>query len=156
VPNEARATLDIRFLNQRAYTKVHDDLTALAAEHEIFLSTRTLIKSIELDVGLPVIQEWIRIVSEQRGSDASNGYALSFGASDARFFAAKGIPAIVTRPDGGGMHGEYEWIEETSLYQFYDCLRTYLTVMAGGLDGTAATGYTKPKLPETVAVERSA
>jgi succinyl-diaminopimelate desuccinylase len=131
VPAAAYATLDIRFLNNRAYNDISLRLEQLAEEHGIGLVTDLLIEPTELDVTLPIVQTWDQVVREIRGDNAPDGYALSFGASDARFFAAKGIPTIVTRPDGGGMHSEQEWISEPSLYDFYRCIRRYIDLVGG-------------------------
>lgn len=156
VPAEATASLDIRYLNHEAFSDIQGRLMKLAEHYGVDVSTRTIIRPIELDVSLDPVQEWIRTVSEVRGEEAANGYALSFGASDARFFAEKGIPTIVTRPDGGGMHGDSEWIDEAGLYQFYECIQKYTMSMTSiDLDGTVTTEYTRPKLPETVAAETS-
>ncbi|HLC99898.1 MAG TPA: M20/M25/M40 family metallo-hydrolase [Patescibacteria group bacterium] len=46
--------------------------------------------------------------------------------TDARFFAQKNIPVIVTRPKGGGAHGPDEWIDIKSLEKFERVLKTFL------------------------------
>ncbi|HEX8226581.1 MAG TPA: M20/M25/M40 family metallo-hydrolase [Candidatus Saccharimonadales bacterium] len=137
VPDSATATFDIRFLTMEDYTQTEKRLRALADEHDVRLIDVSRAAPVELDVMLPLVKEWERIVAEVRGSDAPDGYALSFGASDARYFADVGIPTILTRPEGGGLHGSDEWIDEGGLYQFSDCIRRYIQAVTA-LDATLA------------------
>lgn len=48
------------------------------------------------------------------------------GASDARFFTSKNIPALVSAPDGGGNHSQNEWVSIKALEDFYKMLRIFL------------------------------
>ena len=125
IPDEACATFDIRFMYENDGIKIRDRFTKLAKSLDIKLTTVTDIIPINLDLTLPAVAEWGRTVSMVRGV-TTDGYALSFGASDARYFAAKNIPAIVTRPDGGGHHSADEWIDEASFYDFYECIKQYV------------------------------
>lgn len=44
---------------------------------------------------------------------------------DGRFFSSKGIPVIITRPDGGNLHKDNEWIYLSSMSKFVDILLKY-------------------------------
>jgi len=63
----------------------------------------------------------------------ATGTGISFikahGSSDARFFAERGIPVIMFRPDGGGAHGDDEWLSLESFDAFYGLLRGYVQVL---------------------------
>ena len=48
------------------------------------------------------------------------------GASDARFFSAQGIPAIISRPVVGNVHRVDEWIDIDSMLQYYRILHTFI------------------------------
>lgn len=124
VPDFASAMLDIRFLGDRA-----DELLAkfqsIAQNKDVAITTLVNIAPVQLDLELPALKTWERIVSEVRGKEHA-GYMTSFAASDARFFAAKGIQSIVTYPEGAGHHSDHEWISEESLYQFYDCTLAFV------------------------------
>lgn len=130
VPDEACATFDIRFMQTADGAMIRQRFRSLAESTGIELFDVTDIPPIELDLTLPAVAEWERTVSSVRGN-ASDGYALSFGASDARYFAGKNIPSIVTRPDGGGHHSADEWIDETGMYDFYECIKQYVSGMTG-------------------------
>ncbi len=49
---------------------------------------------------------------------------------DARFFAERGIPVVVTRPSGGGAHGSEEWISLSGLELYKKILTHYLKLVA--------------------------
>jgi succinyl-diaminopimelate desuccinylase len=58
-------------------------------------------------------------------------FTVDHGASDARFFSELGIPAMLSQPTGGDMHGPQEWVSIASLGMYYDVLRTFLDQHAG-------------------------
>ncbi len=47
-------------------------------------------------------------------------------ASDGRFLSSIGVPTIITRPSGGGIHGENEWVSIKSLALFSEILTDFL------------------------------
>ena len=49
------------------------------------------------------------------------------GASDARFFSAQGVPAIISRPVVGNVHRVDEWIDIDSMLQYYRILHTFIS-----------------------------
>lgn len=130
VPDKASAVFDIRYMDQRHGQAIRDKVAAVASANGVRLTTLSDIEPIVLDVTLPAVERWEATVAAVRGTPADD-YALSFGASDARYFAAQGIPCIVTRPDGGGHHSDHEWIDEAGLYDFYQVIRQYVTAPAG-------------------------
>ena len=48
------------------------------------------------------------------------------GATDARFFAAAGIPAFLYGPIGGGLHAKDEWVSHSSLCDQYSIMQNVL------------------------------
>ncbi len=55
---------------------------------------------------------------------------LSHGASDSRYMVAKGVPCIMTRPPGGGAHGDDEWVSAKGVEQLYKAVRDFTTQVA--------------------------
>lgn len=53
-------------------------------------------------------------------------YTSEYGASDARFFSAVGIPAIVSKPKGGDIHTDREWIDIVSVKQYTKVLTKFM------------------------------
>ncbi len=51
------------------------------------------------------------------------------GASDARHFTARGIPAFLNGPVGGDLHGSQEWVSIPSLLQHLEINRRWLALL---------------------------
>jgi succinyl-diaminopimelate desuccinylase len=47
-------------------------------------------------------------------------------ATDARYYSARGIPAICYGPIGRGLHSDDEWVDVPSLVQLYEVLRAFV------------------------------
>ena len=133
VPDSASASLDIRFLGKGVKEALEDMFTTLATAHDVEITTAMYARPVELDLTLSALQVWEDIIEKVRG-EPNGDYALSFGASDARFFAEHNIPSIVTYPTGTGGHSDHEWIGEQDLYQFYECSLEYVKKLTGTLD----------------------
>ena len=56
---------------------------------------------------------------------------ISNGASDARFFAAHGIPAVLARPQGGNQHGPGEWVDVADLELYYAVMHRFVREWVG-------------------------
>lgn len=48
-------------------------------------------------------------------------------ATDARYYSARGVPAVCIGPVGAGLHSDEEWVDIESLAQLYDVLRRFVT-----------------------------
>jgi succinyl-diaminopimelate desuccinylase len=127
IPAIAQANLDVRFPHPHTTREmlafVHDTLgprieveTIIEAEPAEF-SPDLLFQVITAEFsGTPVILE------------------KSHGGSDARFIAAQGIPAIISRPLVGNLHAVDEWIDIKSMETFYRIYERYVARKLG-LDG---------------------
>lgn len=76
------------------------------------------------DPNIPEIRLWKKITRERYGIRIRN--VVSHGASDARFFSARGIPVLLTAPKGGGHHGANEWIDLTDFKRYYRVLKEWI------------------------------
>jgi succinyl-diaminopimelate desuccinylase len=155
VPDAASAMLDIRYSSEAGRDKLSKRLLELADKHHVVLaSDPNHAQLFNIDVRQPCFELWENIVQTHRGRRGGD-YAISFGASDARYFASKGIPVIVTRPSGGGLHADNEWINRAELIEFYECIKDFtqqftLKPSEQTLDDQLLNGYNDSQLPETV------
>lgn len=129
IPAKAVASFDIRFLDESERNTIEKKVIKLANKHGMYLEKQRHAAAIKLDPTIPAIKQWEDTVARMRGKKPA-GYGLSYGSSDARYFADRGIPTIVTRPKGGGHHGDDEWIDESELYEFAECLRAFVEFYA--------------------------
>jgi succinyl-diaminopimelate desuccinylase len=74
------------------------------------------------------MQRFAAITEEITGHGIT--HAIAHGSSDARFFAALGIPTVNVSPNGSGYHIPREWIELEDLAHFYEITRRFVLAEA--------------------------
>ena len=125
VPSEASVILDIRFEPadkvDALKTKVADSLKDLGVSIE---EADVVGDSYATDINHESVKRFIEIHKDVTG--VALGTMRAPGSSDARFITPKGIPVIMTRPDGGGLHGDDEWLSLSSLEEYYQILKQYV------------------------------
>ncbi|MCP5550350.1 MAG: M20/M25/M40 family metallo-hydrolase [Akkermansiaceae bacterium] len=72
---------------------------------------------------------FIEITGEVAGEEAR--VVRACGGSDARFFCARGIPVMLSRPLVGNLHGRDEWIEIESMLAYFEICRRYTRARLG-------------------------
>ena len=82
----------------------------------------------------PLVHTFIACQSEVLGQPAE--FVDSLGASDARYFAERGIPTIVEYPYGGNAHSDGEWLSRQSFFTFYDLITLYVERAARNASNT--------------------
>lgn len=128
LPNVAEATLDIRLLEETGYRAIKDRLDMLAHKHRAIIEEALWVPPIVHNHQHELVKPFAESIQEVTGVQAKE--FVSFGASDARYFLARGIPCIVTSPPGGGRHSEEEWIDKRGLAQFPNVIKRYLEKVA--------------------------
>lgn len=124
VPDYAEAIVDVRYTEDmgRSIDEVFAKLKQVVPEVEVEL----IVNGEMLDV--PENNKYLRrlkkVASEVVGHDVPFGY--NHGASDAKWFTVKGIPAVVSGIVGGGHHAPDEYVETESLVQYYNIVRTFI------------------------------
>lgn len=125
VAEKAMAILDIRFVPDESEEKIIERIKGRANNFsDIEIETVFTGSVLNVDSDNPFIRSFRDIASEVRGKDMKE--ALTHGSSDARFFSENNIPVIVIRPEGGGHHGDEEWISSKDLNDFYETLRMFV------------------------------
>ncbi|HEX5744455.1 MAG TPA: M20/M25/M40 family metallo-hydrolase [Candidatus Saccharimonadales bacterium] len=124
VADKAEATLDLRFVDDDSYERTLKKIKKLAELHRVSVTTYRLIKVSRTDAGHPLVLPYLRIAEKVRGEPL--GHVRSLGISDAHFFADKGIPVILSRPNGGCAHGDDEWIDKKDLDEYYRVVKAYV------------------------------
>lgn len=120
IPAEAVMKLDFRY---------GDDvrLAGLKAVVEPILAKYPVEYKQTLDAALnhtdgdnPYLLSWMDTVESSTGKRPATYKAN--GGSDGRFFAAAGMPVIMTKPLSSGAHGDDEWIDLEDLKRFQTCI----------------------------------
>ena len=118
VPEFARAGVDVRFTPPwTVATMLREVQSCLSPGAELSLPNVTESTRMAVDADYRTISEQVlgRPLQEMRTP----------GASDARFFSARGIPAIISRPVVGNVHRVDEWIDIDSMLQYYRILHAF-------------------------------
>lgn len=124
VADRAEATLDMRFIDDGSYSRLYKKMEAIAKRHDVSLETIRHMKVSSTDVDHALVVPFARIAERVRGRPLER--VRSLGTSDGRFFTEKNIPVILVRPDGGGSHGDDEWIDKKDLEKYYQVVKTYV------------------------------
>jgi acetylornithine deacetylase/succinyl-diaminopimelate desuccinylase-like protein len=128
IPEDARATIDIRFMTIDDYESTRQQILSIAQAHDCTVDTLVFIEPIQHQLDHPLMRQYITVAEAVQGKPLTS--TLSFGAADGRHFVARGTPAITIRPFGGGQHSSEEWISEQSLETFYQVLKRYVQTVA--------------------------
>ena len=118
IPDYAVAQLDFRCFNHDEMQEYLDTLNDTVKQYDnLTLNVHNAGSTIEFDESSPHVQSFLRTFEHDRG--APPAFKDSYGASDARFFIAVGVPCIIVEPRGGGRHGNDEWLAADDLVPFY-------------------------------------
>ncbi|HET9098664.1 MAG TPA: M20/M25/M40 family metallo-hydrolase [Candidatus Saccharimonadales bacterium] len=128
VPDEASATLDMRFINHDQYFSMRKKVQKIVDKYELVLKDGTIYDGRRVELNHPEIDKFLTCAETVLGKKIIPTQSL--GSSDAHFFAAIGIPTIVIRPEGGAAHSEEEWISVNGFLDFHQVLLEYIKAAA--------------------------
>ncbi|MBU1071415.1 M20/M25/M40 family metallo-hydrolase [Patescibacteria group bacterium] len=69
------------------------------------------------------IKLWSKLITRYR---TERLLAREHGASDGRFFTSKEIPVILSKPEGGLVHTENEWLDVKAMGEYKEVLKEFL------------------------------
>ncbi len=128
VPQSTEMRFDTRYISPEEQARVRAELSQICMDHGAKLTVLTDGAPAIFDINSHYIAPFARLVHEVTGIEVNGSKTL--GSSDARFYAAKGIPVISLYPTGGGHHSDGEWISERALSQYKTVVRSYLDEIA--------------------------
>lgn len=130
VADKAQATLDIRFVSEASYGRIHKKVNAIAKRHGVLLEDIRNIRISTTDVAHPLVASFLKVAKQIHGRPLNQ--VRSLGTSDAYYFADMGIPVILVRPGGGSAHGDGEWIDKEGLEKYYRVVKAYVEEVCAG------------------------
>ncbi len=127
VPSQAELYLDFRFPPESdSATSIIDKVTSCAQKIDSSLVVESIATGIApyTDLSHPALQVFIQTLSQKLGRDikTEGGY----GSHDGRHFNKYGVPFIMTKPEGGDIHGDNEHINIDSVILLYEALLQFL------------------------------
>ena len=128
IPQECDICLDIRYISEEYKERILEEIkNILKNEGEIeIIAENSAFKISEDNVFLKALKRAIE-GKTKKGVELIRECATS----DAVFFTENGIPAVLFRPKGGGEHAANEWVDEKSLFVFYEILLDFLYGFGG-------------------------
>ncbi|KAB8140961.1 M20/M25/M40 family metallo-hydrolase [Chloroflexia bacterium SDU3-3] len=121
LPERVLLTLDVRHIPDETPEQV------VAALQECFPTAEVrLVRSgppLDTAPDHPLVQRLAAAVEGVTGKPA--GFYREHFSTDARFYSAKGTPAVCLGPVGYGLHSDEEWVEIDSLVQLYHALAAF-------------------------------
>ena len=124
-PGTAEVGLDIRYINKHDLVRIKNVFHDLLVEYDGEIIQENTGLDYRLDTKNAFVKRFIHLYEKQNGGEIR--LTKAHGSSDARFFSEKNIPVIMFRPDGGGAHGDNEWLSIASYAKFYKLLHAYIT-----------------------------
>lgn len=126
VPDKAEMWVDIRLTEREDREEIIEKVRKKFAGLKVEILAEGAVCHVPVDN--PYIKGFVRVMSEVYGGKAI--FERSCGASDARFFAEKGIPAVLLAPTCSHKHGKEEWVSVKSLGKLYEVLRRFILEIA--------------------------
>jgi len=128
-PATAQTGLDIRYSDKADLARIEITLANLLKQYDGIIIETHRGDDFQLDMQNPDVLQFIKVYERYVGKPIN--FTKAHGSSDARFFNEKGMPVIMLRPDGGGAHGDEEWLSIASYDAFYAVLKEYVIDIAG-------------------------
>ncbi len=124
VADRAEMELDIRFPEPWTVKKMRQKVQDFVQEDGLEMEILTTGEVVYTDPENPYVRRYVAAV--RRVLQTEPAFRKEHGATDGRFFAEKGIPIVITGPEGGGIHGPEEWVSAGSLLRLYEVFRVFL------------------------------
>ena len=121
VPNYAEMCLDIRYIKINERAKILDKIKKITNSNFEIVNEGFPFTQIKNNIFL---KKYVNIASKEIGNKII--FNKSEGASDARFFSEKGIPAIITKINCANIHADNEWIDINEMEIFYNILHKFI------------------------------
>jgi acetylornithine deacetylase/succinyl-diaminopimelate desuccinylase-like protein len=134
------ADADIRPINNKEAKRILAKIDQLAHDNDVTYELLLNESAIDLDLEDPLVKAYIASTEKILGRPVET--MKSYAGSDARHYALHGIPSLVTYPEGGGHHGDNEWLSEKAFYQYKDIVLDFLNQTARVTDGKVAKSLT--------------
>lgn len=124
VADHASAYLDIRYTSKQSLQAIQQRITEGLLPYGGKFTELTHFSSLEHNLDNAYMHLFSGAV--EAVTDRKPEPTVSLGASEAGHFSDRGIPCIVTRPNGGGHHSDNEWIDRKAFHQFAPILLEFL------------------------------
>jgi succinyl-diaminopimelate desuccinylase len=124
IPAEALMKLDFRYGDDVRLQGLRETVEPILKKYPVDYKVTIDAALNHTDGDNPYLVSWMDTVEKMSGRRP--GTYKANGGSDGRFFAAAGMPVIMTKPLCSGTHGEDEWIDLEDLKKFQYCIAEWI------------------------------
>lgn len=124
IPDYAEVKMDFRTFSKLDIEAFKQHLGELEQTHDVSVEVTQFGAPLIFDKQSPLVQDFLQLLREQTGHEVE--YCVSYGGTDARYFALYDIPCIIVTPAGAGRHSPSEWIVSEDLFKYYQMLERWL------------------------------
>lgn len=125
VPDFAQAVFDIRFVEEDTPEEIIARIRRVLPK-ECEIEPEILAPLVIVPCEHPLVTPFVTALNTH-GRNAE--FVLDPGASDGRFFVEKGIPMLMSQPDGANLHAPNEWVHIPSMELYYNVVKEYLDLI---------------------------
>jgi len=124
IPSQAIAGLDFRYETSANLSAIKKQLRALHKKYGVKFREIISGRPHTVNTKDSAILLFRRLAKSMHRKNML--FSVSHGGSDARFYAAKNIPVLLTTPTGGGHHSNHEWIDIQELKKFNEIFQQFV------------------------------
>lgn len=123
VPEAAGMSIDLRFIDNAEKEKIYRKIQKIAGRKNVKILAEGSVLNQKKDSKF--LKRYRAVAEKELGKKIK--FQFEEGASDARFFAQKNIPVIITQARMGNNHSDSEWIDLEEQEQLYRILIKFIS-----------------------------
>jgi len=122
VPDTCDAYLDIRYPHTENKKEIMKRISDIFGKNHVTEITHA--KPFHCDKNNRYVNIWKYCLTHY---GKKSRWIKEHGASDGRYFSEKNIPVIITKPTGGDIHSDHEWMDCDELERYADIVQKFIT-----------------------------
>lgn len=124
VPNRCEGMFDLRFTSDKSIRYWRKIVMDIARKYDLKCDIFGEFESSKMNPNNPYTKLFRKIGKDVLGREFP--LLKEDGGSDAKFFTNKGMPVIISTPNGGNIHSDNEWMDLKSLEKYYVIVERFL------------------------------
>ena len=124
IPNNARASFDIRFTEKYTMEKILEKIYKIIDRHHGQIVSTICWDLVHTPEESDFVQSYMWVYESIMWSKPT--VVKEHGASDGRFFSAKWMPLLLHRPTCENIHSKNEWVDIEATMKIYEIYREFI------------------------------
>lgn len=124
IADTASALIDFRTFDTDEHTAFKKHILELAESHGVEVTFTQQGAPVTFQKDHPMVTPFLSVFRDFLKKEPE--YVVSYGGTDARYFAPYNIPSIIMDPPGGSHHSENEWLSADDFVAYYELIRRWV------------------------------